>query len=748
MDPKFQPDPNLTASPAYYEGGVPVFKPTMEQFRDFYKYNKAINQYGMQLGIVKVIPPVEWTQLLRGTYTTSNLEHVRIKNPIVQNMNVTVGYQGVYLLQNVERQRSYNIFQWKDLSLKPNFVPPKKTRRGLPLDSRSPEPDPKSQKILANQAVANRLLAGEFNIDVSEFTPERCEELEQLYWKSLGYAEPMYGADMLGSLFLEKTTSWNVAKLPNILDLMEEKIPGVNNAYLYAGLWKASFSWHLEDQDLYLINYLHFGAPKQWYSIPQSESGKFYKLMREVFVEDYKNCSEFLRHKTFLASPQFLAKNGITCNHIVHRQGEYMITYPFGYHAGFNFGFNLAESVNFALDDWFEFAPNTKKCECISDSVGLNHKQLYCKFMGLPYEPELPLGVERLELENTPVSATPEPVSGLKRGRKKRRVEPDHECALCPINLPEKLKNLVAFQLLDSDVLNSRTHAPLQAHRICAEQFPNQLSILKASRRNRTAGERVTGLLEVPRPVRNLKCGICHVPNRVPQLVKNPANGACFQCSAPKCTRLFHATCALASGFLFEKRLCRQHREKLPNAEQRMLYGEIEKLSKGSLIHFTMARAGKRHSGEVYCGIVTANGEDETLQAQVFPHLNDEIEIQYKDVFGARLNLNLDRIEVSEPELSLPRTPRKHLLDLAKEPFAVSRIILPSSIPNQLPPQVQFPPMFALNYELATGMSSSPSQNGIVFINEYSETPPNGTPEPSRIRFVEESFSDNGFFYK
>lgn len=65
MEKIYKADPNLVVKPAYYSDGVPVFEPTMEEFKDFYKYNKAINPYGMQSGIVKVVPPPEWTSLLR-----------------------------------------------------------------------------------------------------------------------------------------------------------------------------------------------------------------------------------------------------------------------------------------------------------------------------------------------------------------------------------------------------------------------------------------------------------------------------------------------------------------------------------------------------------------------------------------------------------------------------------------------------------------------------------------------------------
>ena len=83
---------------------VPVFQPTMHEFRDFYNFNKAINKYGMQSGIVKVIPPTQWVLRVQKCYTESNLEQVSIHNPIVQSINTNA--PGIYQLQNIERYKS------------------------------------------------------------------------------------------------------------------------------------------------------------------------------------------------------------------------------------------------------------------------------------------------------------------------------------------------------------------------------------------------------------------------------------------------------------------------------------------------------------------------------------------------------------------------------------------------------------------------------------------------------------------
>ncbi|KAI9500407.1 JmjC domain, hydroxylase-domain-containing protein [Coemansia spiralis] len=200
------------------------------------------------------------------------------------------------------------------------------------------------------------------------------EELERIYWKNMLFQPPMYGADVLGTLFpeYEKFPHWNIRNLPGLLRRIGQRMPGVNDPYLYLGMWKATFAWHVEDMDLYSINYIHFGAPKSWYTIPIEAHSRFEMSMQNVFANDYKNCSQFLRHKAFLLSPRFLASQGIPFNRVVQRAGEIILTFPLGYHAGYNHGFNCAESVNFALDRWLDVAWESKHCECVKDSVTID----------------------------------------------------------------------------------------------------------------------------------------------------------------------------------------------------------------------------------------------------------------------------------------------------------------------------------------------------------------------------------------
>ena len=85
---ELEPEDPILPDHYYDNGNIPVFKPvlsrtlstpadiffqTMDQFANFEKFITRINQYGMQAGIVKVIPPPEWYNPLHKLLPPSNI---------------------------------------------------------------------------------------------------------------------------------------------------------------------------------------------------------------------------------------------------------------------------------------------------------------------------------------------------------------------------------------------------------------------------------------------------------------------------------------------------------------------------------------------------------------------------------------------------------------------------------------------------------------------------------------------------
>ena len=354
-------DPSMTAEVFTGNEGVPVFTPSMEEFRDFYKFCSAIDAWGMKSGIVKVVPPSEWTDALpslrredaqraaqQGVSDPACIERVRIKNSIVQHF-LQAG-PGIWRQTNVTRTaKVWDAKQWADTCAHPDQRGPSlararrkvdaalaaeagdtnrggrgvRTRSGgggdvskreagsarAPRRTHAKETSPSEwdqfdyehgwlREAADAESAEASTANGHQSSSASALTPASwdaltCRALEAEYWRGVNMGKPpMYGADLQGTLFDDRTRSWDVGKLDSLLTRLRLRrpLPGVTTPYLYFGMWRASFAWHVEDMDLHSINYIHFGAPKQWYTIRQADRKRFESIMSAAFPIDSRQC--------------------------------------------------------------------------------------------------------------------------------------------------------------------------------------------------------------------------------------------------------------------------------------------------------------------------------------------------------------------------------------------------------------------------------------------------------------------------
>uniref|UniRef100_A0AAY4B7A8 [histone H3]-trimethyl-L-lysine(9) demethylase n=1 Tax=Denticeps clupeoides TaxID=299321 RepID=A0AAY4B7A8_9TELE len=355
---------------------IMTFHPTKEEFKGFSRYIAYIESQGAhKAGMAKIVPPKDWTP--RQTY--DDIDDLVIPVPIQQ---VVTGQSGLFTQYNIQK-KPMTVREFRRIANTDRFCNP----RYVDFD-----------------------------------------ELERKYWKNLTFNPPLYGADISGSLYDPNVTEWNIGQLNTILDTVEResgiKIKGVNTPYLYFGMWKSTFAWHTEDMDLYSINYLHFGEPKSWYCVPPEHGKRLERLAKGFFPGSAQSCEAFLRHKMTLISPSILKKYGIPFEKVTQEAGEFIVTFPYAYHAGFNHGFNCAESTNFATQRWIDYGKQATLCSCRKDMVKISMDLFVRKFQPERYK------LWEAGKDNTPIDhskPTPEAAEFLQNGKDGFLLEPQKE---------------------------------------------------------------------------------------------------------------------------------------------------------------------------------------------------------------------------------------------------------------------------------------------------------------------------------
>eukprot|EP00088_Acartia_fossae_P062732 TRINITY_DN7593_c0_g2_i10.p1 TRINITY_DN7593_c0_g2~~TRINITY_DN7593_c0_g2_i10.p1 ORF type:complete len:610 (+),score=156.64 TRINITY_DN7593_c0_g2_i10:92-1921(+) len=327
---------------------VHTFYPTYREFKNLDSYIKSLEAQGVHKhGICKIVPPKEWIPRKKG-YVLEDIDF-KIDRPLRQTLKPEPGQGGVFRFAS-SAMNPISVEDYARLAQTQQYVtPPHHTY----------------------------------------------EELEVKYWKSTeaaNFLDPIYGADVNESLTDDECNVWNVSKLDSILKEGVEGeadiIPGINNSYLYFGMWGATFSWHVEDMDLYATNYLHHGAPKTWYCIPPEHAYRMELLAKKLFPDWHKICANFVRHKICMIHPDILRRHGIPVLKVVQEERNFIVVFPHAYHSGFNHGFNIAEAANFAMERWIDYGKRYRACCCAHNISAVDGQRLSLHPFISKYQPE------------------------------------------------------------------------------------------------------------------------------------------------------------------------------------------------------------------------------------------------------------------------------------------------------------------------------------------------------------------------
>ncbi|XP_057812200.1 lysine-specific demethylase JMJ18-like [Salvia miltiorrhiza] len=380
-------DPDEACRPVIDD--APIFYPTEEEFQDTVGYIESIRPRAEAYGICKIVPPPSWKP-------PCPLK----EKEVWERSKFSTRIQQVDLLQNREPMRKKS---------------QKKRKRRRQFNSR-PRRRARSESSEANTAGESEEKFGfqsgsDFTLEefkryaevfketyfrVKERTQESSAEIGQdkrwlptvndiegEYWRIIEQptdeVEVYYGADletgMLGSGFPKDSSlltdskisryvnsGWNLNNLPrlpgSVLSFEECNISGVVVPWLYIGMCFSSFCWHVEDHHLYSLNYMHWGDPKMWYGVPGNRASSLEEAMKKHLSDLFEEQPDLLNELVTQLSPSVLKSEGVPVYRVVQNSGEFVLTFPRAYHAGFNCGFNCAEAVNVAPVDWLQHGQN------------------------------------------------------------------------------------------------------------------------------------------------------------------------------------------------------------------------------------------------------------------------------------------------------------------------------------------------------------------------------------------------------
>ncbi|KAL3523734.1 hypothetical protein ACH5RR_016568 [Cinchona calisaya] len=375
---------------------VPVFYPSEEEFEDTLKYIASIRSKAEAYGLCRIVPPPTWKppcplkqkHIWENSKFATRIQRIdKLQNRDSMTKMLRVNHQKMRKRRRCTKPGVENGNGNGDIKVPGDVGMYEAERFGF-----EPGPDItlhafqlyaddfKTQYFRNNDSDSDP--GGKMNMSWEQWEPS-VEDMEGEYWRMVERPteeiEVLYGADLetgeFGSGFPKNShqvgsasdakyvkSGWNLNNFPrlpgSVLSYESSDISGVLVPWLYIGMCFSSFCWHVEDHHLYSLNYMHWGAPKMWYGVPGSDALKLEAAMRKHLPHLFEEQPDLLHKLVTQLSPSVLKAEGVPVYRCIQNPGEFVLTFPRAYHAGFNCGFNCAEAVNVAPVDWLPHGQN------------------------------------------------------------------------------------------------------------------------------------------------------------------------------------------------------------------------------------------------------------------------------------------------------------------------------------------------------------------------------------------------------
>ncbi|CAB0035355.1 unnamed protein product [Trichogramma brassicae] len=249
---------------------------------------------------------------------------------------------------------------------------------------------------------------------------------------------------------------WNLKVLTNnagsVLRALGPQM-GVTVPTLHVGMVFSTCCWYRDPHCLPWIEYLHTGAKKIWYGIPDTESEALRDTLARMFPRYCKSTKIWLPSDTAMVPPDMLVRNGVPLCQTVQEPGQFIVVFPKAFTSSICTGYVVSESVYFAHPSWLDTAEQVfqdlhDSCEpsmfsfekllfsIINDAkTSTDVLRQILPSVSRIYNREVENRRKLKELGLTKTEKLPLPENDKKAKKKALQEEADYECDTCRANL-------------------------------------------------------------------------------------------------------------------------------------------------------------------------------------------------------------------------------------------------------------------------------------------------------------------------